>query len=111
MFRIGDLLSTTWIGAGLLSLVLILGFAVLRPAAAQRDDNGDQRLRGFDAQITLNAARMLREGRRTFRSDTLGSEAFWGDTLKLHLAVAGAAGGGVGPGLSPAYSNPRMILK
>ena len=29
------------------------------------------------------------EGRRTFRSDTFGSEAFWGNTLELHRAIAG----------------------
>jgi hypothetical protein len=31
---------------------------------------------------------MLGEGKETFRFDTFGSEAFWGDTLKLHEAVA-----------------------
>jgi len=40
-------------------------------------------------------------GRQIFRSDTFGDEAFWGDTLRLHEAIAGAANGGVGPGLSP----------
>src|SRR5262245_49483967 len=43
----------------------------------------------------------LREGAQTFRYDTFGDEAFWGDTLKLHQAIAGAANGGVGPGLGP----------
>src|SRR4029079_7696315 len=37
----------------------------------------------------------------TFRFDTFGDEAFWGDTLRLHEAIEGAAHGGVGPGLSP----------
>jgi len=37
-----------------------------------------------------NARRMLAEGRHTFRFDTFGSEAFWGDALKLHQAIAGA---------------------
>jgi hypothetical protein len=40
-------------------------------------------------------------GRETFRFDTFGDEAFWGGTLKLHQAIAGAANGGVGPGVSP----------
>jgi hypothetical protein len=48
-----------------------------------------------------NSQRMFREGRHIFRFDTFGSEAFWGDRLKLHLAIAGSALGGVGPGLSP----------
>src|SRR3954465_8118074 len=45
--------------------------------------------------------RMINEGRNTFRFDTFGDEAFWGDALKLHQAIAGAANGGVGPGVSP----------
>ena len=49
-----------------------------------------------------DANRMIDEGRATFRFDTFGDEVFWGDTIKLHQAIAGAANGGVGPGLSPA---------
>jgi hypothetical protein len=30
-----------------------------------------------------------------------GSEAFWGDALQLHKAIAGEKNGGVGPGVSP----------
>jgi hypothetical protein len=55
----------------------------------------------FDKQIGKNADRMVSEGRQTFRFDTFGDEAFWGDTLKLHLAIEGARFGGVGPGISP----------
>lgn len=44
------------------------------------------------------------EGRRTFRFDTFGDEAFWGDTIQLHKAIEGARFGGVGPGLSPAMA-------
>ena len=44
---------------------------------------------------------MLDEGRKIFRDDTFGSEAFWGDALQLHKAVAGEKHGGVGPGVSP----------
>src|SRR6478672_5164312 len=51
--------------------------------------------------IADNARAMLDQGRKIFRFDTFGDEAFWGDTLKLHLAVAGAKQGGVGPGVSP----------
>lgn len=58
-------------------------------------------LSGFDDRILENAQQMIEEGRRTFRFDTFGDEAFWGDTLQLHRAIAGAANGGVGPGVSP----------
>ena len=60
------------------------------------------RARTFDDVIEDNAERMLKEGRRIFRYDTFGDEAFWGDALKLHRAIAGAPLGGVGPGVSPA---------
>src|SRR5687767_1087686 len=56
----------------------------------------------FDAEIANNAQRLLEEGRQIFRFDTFGSEAFWGDMLRLHEAIAGEANGGVGPGVSPA---------
>ena len=54
-----------------------------------------------DLEIVQSAQRMIDEGRQIFRYDTFGSEAFWGDTLKLHAAIAGGKNGGVGPGLSP----------
>ena len=44
---------------------------------------------------------MIDQGRKTFRFDTFGSEAYWGDTLKLHQAIEGEKLGGVGPGVSP----------
>jgi hypothetical protein len=49
-----------------------------------------------------HAQRMIDQGRQTFRYDTFGDEAFWGEDLKLHQAIAGAKMGGVGPGVSPA---------
>ncbi len=50
----------------------------------------------------VNAVRMVREGKDTFRHDTFGNEDFWGGRLRLHEAIAGEANGGVGPGVSPA---------
>ncbi len=55
----------------------------------------------FDDPILQNAQKMIDEGRQIFRFDTFGDEAFWGDALKLHQAIAGSALGGVGPGVSP----------
>jgi hypothetical protein len=51
--------------------------------------------------IDTNADRMIVDGRHTFRFDTFGDEAFWGDTLQLHEAIAGSGLGGIGPGVSP----------
>jgi Di-haem oxidoreductase, putative peroxidase len=41
-----------------------------------------------DDIINGNAQQMLADGRQTFRFDTFGNQAFWGDTLKLHEAIA-----------------------
>jgi hypothetical protein len=51
--------------------------------------------------ISNYAQEMLKQGRQIFRFDTFGDEAFWGDTLRLHQAIAGEKQGGVGPGVSP----------
>jgi hypothetical protein len=87
------------------SLGLVLGLAAI--AALPSCDEGeleasaeDEALGGGDAAIH-RAARLVREGRHTFRYDTFGDEAFWGQTLQLHRAIAGAALGGVGDGVSP----------
>jgi hypothetical protein len=55
----------------------------------------------FDDIIERNSRKMLADGRRIFRYDTFGDEAFWGGSLRLHEAIAGQKFGGVGPGLSP----------
>jgi hypothetical protein len=55
----------------------------------------------FDDKIEDHAKNMRENGREIFRYDTFGSEAFWGDKLGLHRAVAGQAYGGSGPGLTP----------
>src|SRR5262249_8524419 len=54
----------------------------------------------FDDRVQDHAKRMLDEGKKIFRYDTFGSEAFWGGQLRLHEAIAGEKLGGVGPGVS-----------
>ncbi|MDQ3777685.1 MAG: hypothetical protein M3310_02285, partial [Actinomycetota bacterium] len=44
---------------------------------------------------------MFAKGKRIFRFDTFGDQAFWGGALQLHRAIEGRRLGGVGPGLSP----------
>src|SRR5947208_9385890 len=56
----------------------------------------------FDRAIVEHAEELFRNGAQIFRYDTFGDEHFWGDTLKLHQAIAGERFGGVGPGVSPA---------
>ncbi|HSA93682.1 MAG TPA: hypothetical protein VLE48_11775, partial [Terriglobales bacterium] len=68
---------------------------------AQRGNTQGAAPSQFDSLVQDNAERMMAEGRQVFRYDTFGSEAFWGDTLKLHQAIAGEKNGGVGGGVSP----------
>lgn len=65
----------------------------------------DERLSDNDIRIRDHAAQLVQDGRRIFRFDTFGSEAFWGGALRLHETIAGAANGGTGSGLTP-----RMAL-
>src|SRR5437879_10066778 len=74
---------------GLGVLTVAAWHTVVRPATA------------FDRVIEANADRMIVDGRQTFRFDTFGDEAFWGDALQLHKAIAGERNGGIGPGVSP----------
>ncbi len=87
------------IGAAIAGVVGILA-AVVVSAAPPAKKGADTR-KGFDAEITSYAQTMLGQGRQIFRYDTFGSEAFWGDKLELHKAIAGKKNGGVGPGVSP----------
>jgi len=80
--------------------VIALFGAVLAIAAPQRD-RAPQSSPSFDATIDQHAKTQIDQGRKIFRYDTFGSEAFWGDALQLHRAIAGEKNGGVGPGVSP----------
>lgn len=44
---------------------------------------------------------LVKEGKDIFRFDTFGDEAFWSDLLHIDKAIAGAANGGFGSGVSP----------
>jgi hypothetical protein len=68
--------------------------------AAQPDETSGLRADEEPAP-DAEASGMIEEGRQTFRFDTFGDEAFWGDSLQLHQAIVGRKLGGVGPGLSP----------
>jgi hypothetical protein len=83
-------------------LVLMLVLAAYS-VPAQKKPGGERReaVSEIDAGIDTHARQMLETGRRVFRFDTFGSEAFWGDTLQLHKAIAGGKNGGVGDGVSP----------
>jgi hypothetical protein len=95
----------------LVCLVLLgaLSFARYRRVGANgaqesrdRNDKEESSQDGFDGVVRQNVQQMVKDGRETFRFDTFGDEAFWGNTLHLHQAIEGANLGGVGPGVSPA---------
>ena len=75
-------------------LMILAAVIVLRHGARGSPDPPDA--------TADNATQLINQGRQTFRFDTFGDEAFWGDQLKLHQTIEGAAHGGTGPGLSPA---------
>ncbi|HKP67322.1 MAG TPA: hypothetical protein VJX31_11895 [Casimicrobiaceae bacterium] len=86
-----------------------LSLALCGPTLANDDDSSElshiaretQSLpRAEQHNIASGVVEILR-GRKIFRFDTFGDQAFWGDTLGLHRAIAGRANGGVGNGLSP----------
>src|SRR5512138_1095896 len=76
----------------------IAAFCCSTSAAAH--DRADKQARD-DMRTDVDALKAIRDGRQMFRMNTFGSEAFWGDALGLHEAIAGSSNGGVGPGLSP----------
>jgi hypothetical protein len=80
--------------------VTLAGAAIAASDDAQAGVAAD---READSHRDLDAhtQRVLAAGRQTFRFDTFGDEAYWGDTIRLHQAIEGARFGGVGPGVSP----------
>jgi len=74
---------------------LTCAFALTRAFTVKAQERVDRDV------IKVNAEHMIDEGRRIFRFDTFGDEAFWGGQLRLNDAIAGSGLGGVGPGLTP----------
>jgi hypothetical protein len=87
-------LSAVCVSAGLLAVAIATATADSTAAKMPSATTAD-------ADVARFSQAMITEGRKTFRFDTFGSEAFWGDALGLHKAVAGEKNGGVGPGVSP----------
>ncbi|HEY6828481.1 MAG TPA: hypothetical protein VI259_16600 [Gemmatimonadaceae bacterium] len=69
--------------------------------AATFAERSEDRVSKIDQAIDAHALHTIAEGRRIFRFDTFGDEAFWGDTLRLHDAIKGSRLGGLGAGVSP----------
>ena len=94
------LLKTVFVLLAVAVTLVVLG---VKSDAMWSDEQGQKRGKTTESerQTDVNAQRMLEDGKQTFRFDTFGDEAFWTDALQLNRAIAGAANGGVGPGVSP----------
>ncbi len=77
--------KTKFLEGALAVAIVITAVANLAGDPAETNQN----LKGNDAAIRDYAARLVHDGRQIFRHDTFGSEAFWGDRLRLHETVRG----------------------
>ncbi len=73
-------------------------------------EEADERPERREDGVFADAKKMIGEGRRTFRFDTFGDEAFWGDLLGLHKAIEGTALGGVASDLGFDGVSPKVAL-
>jgi len=81
-----------------LATLVVTGSGTARSDADAGDQPRDTQL---ERATDKSAQHTVDNGRRIFRYDTFGDEAFWGDTIKLHEAIEGSSYGGVGAGVSP----------
>jgi len=81
--------------AGALVAMTLTGLGSTPTASARPGGNTAGQAQGN------TAARLIHQGKQTFRFSTFNDQKFWGDTLHLNKTIAGAKHGGIGPGLSP----------
>src|SRR5215471_8681095 len=83
-------------------MLFCLSVAITLATGAENEFSSPARdQKRMDREADAQALTTLNQGRQIFRYDTFGDRVFWGDTLKLHQAIAGESLGGVGPGVSP----------
>ena len=95
-----------WISLATTVLLATMSIVLVAARAGGQEEQSSsqaaQQTGGASDSLVNHVKHEVQEGRKIFRFDTFGDEAFWGGQLKLHRAIAGAALGGVGPGVSPA---------
>src|SRR5262245_5523949 len=84
-------------------IAILTGLFALTAGGCGGDDHSGTPAANNDPAdpVAAHAAQLIADGRQIFRYDTFGDEDFWGGALRLHEAIAGAAQGGVGAGVSP----------
>ena len=65
------------------AILVGLGLGIVEQGIAQAEGSKKE-VAENDHRVREHARRMIDEGERTFRFDTFGDEAFWGDLLGLH---------------------------
>jgi hypothetical protein len=101
MDLIGKVLGRLAMLAGA-ALVLYLGAVIAAVTFAAVSGTKAQPSRSpADVRNAKSNRALFLSGRRIFRFDTFGDQAFWGRALQLHRAIAGRRNGGVGRGVSP----------
>jgi len=78
----------------------LLAMSLTALASASGASRPNARARPAAAGDGVNTS-LISQGQQTFRFDTFGDQAFWGGVLGLNQTIAGAANGGIGPGLTP----------
>ena len=91
--RVGIAVAVAAAGALAASLLVAATSGLPSAVAARSTFSGDHSGSGSGSPIDT----LVAQGKQSFRFDTFGDQAFWGDTLHLNQAIAGAANGGVGP--------------
>jgi mono/diheme cytochrome c family protein len=102
--KYGGYQTTAIVTAFCLLIASLFGGCASRPKQVETDAAvKKQRFprESFNSKIESNARELFAEGREIFRYDTFGSEAFWGDKLQLHRAIARKEKGGIDKGLTP----------
>jgi hypothetical protein len=82
---------------GLMGICAVAGGALFNVSAVSQTPRPPAR----PPAATQHGADLVSQGRRIFRFDDFGDNAFWSGALQLDKAIAGRANGGVGPGVSP----------
>jgi hypothetical protein len=94
--RAAKVVGRSTVGAVVVGIALYVAFVIVNGAISAASSK-----RSPAAAAASPNARLLAQGRRIFRFDTFGDQAFWGGALQLHRAITGRQLGGVGPGVSP----------
>lgn len=81
------------------TIVIVSLAAILLFIRCSKSFESSEKVSAGDEQTASQS--LFKNGKDIFRYDTYGDEDFWSGLLHLDKAIAGAANGGYGPGVSP----------